>query len=84
MITGVYPEEDQNIMLKVQMLHSELDADRLDYILRDAKSSGTNYGSIDINYLISNLCVGTYKENKILCVKRKAISSIEKSLWFYG
>lgn len=41
----------------IQMLHSELDADRIDYLLRDATFSGATYGSFDIGLLLQNLAV---------------------------
>lgn len=39
----------------LQMLHSELDADRIDYLLRDAAFSGASYGTFDLGILLQNL-----------------------------
>lgn len=39
----------------VQIMHSELDADRIDYLLRDATFSGASYGNFDLGVLIQNL-----------------------------
>ncbi len=36
-------------------LHSQLDADRIDYLLRDASFSGVNTGSIDIDKLLNSI-----------------------------
>lgn len=41
----------------VQLIHSELDADNIDYLLRDASFSGTSYGTMDMSLLISALTV---------------------------
>ena len=41
------------------IISSQLDADRMDYILRDALSTGVRYGSYDSEWLINSLCIGT-------------------------
>lgn len=38
-----------------QLVSSELDADRLDYLVRDAVYTGANYGQVDVNWLLTNL-----------------------------
>jgi hypothetical protein len=40
-----------------QILHSELDVDRMDYLLRDSYSTGLNFGLIDLNQILRNLYV---------------------------
>lgn len=35
-----------------QLMHSSLDADRLDYLLRDSYQTGVRYGLVDLDYLI--------------------------------
>lgn len=44
-------------MLYSQLLHSSLDADRLDYLLRDSYQTGVKYGLVDLQYLIRLLMV---------------------------
>jgi len=39
----------------IQLMHSELDADNIDYLLRDAAFSGTTYGLLDMGLLIRSL-----------------------------
>lgn len=41
------------------VVSSQLDADRMDYILRDALATGVRYGSYDSEWLINSLCIGT-------------------------
>jgi HD superfamily phosphohydrolase len=49
---------ESKISLQLSMLvHSSLDMDRLDYLLRDSQATGVPYGQIDINYLLNNLKV---------------------------
>lgn len=38
-----------------QLISSELDVDRLDYLVRDSYFSGAQYGQVDVNWLLSNL-----------------------------
>lgn len=38
-----------------KLIHSSLDMDRLDYLVRDARSAGVPYGEIDLNYLLQNV-----------------------------
>ncbi len=63
------------------MLHSELDADRLDYLLRDSFFTGVEYGKIDLDYIISRLAVaedsgGVFR----LCLESKGLHTIEHYL----
>jgi HD superfamily phosphohydrolase len=38
-----------------QLVSSELDVDRLDYLVRDSYYSGARYGQVDVNWLLGNL-----------------------------
>jgi uncharacterized protein len=40
-----------------RLMHSSLDMDRMDYLVRDSMGTGVPYGRIDLNYLLSNLDV---------------------------
>ena len=53
-ITG-HLERKPGLSAQVQLLHSELDADRIDYLLRDAASSGASYGNFELAALIKCL-----------------------------
>ena len=70
--------------LLVQILHSELDADGIDYMLRDATFSGTSFGSFELDMLIKCMVIHTYKYNeksyRILCIEPKAISAADQYL----
>ena len=58
-----------------QLISSEVDMDRLDYLLRDSYSTGAAYGQIDWKWLIQNASIS--KETNELVFKEKAISVIE-------
>jgi HD superfamily phosphohydrolase len=44
--------------LLVDIVSSQLDADRMDYILRDALATGVKYGAYDPEWLLNSLCIG--------------------------
>jgi hypothetical protein len=50
-------ERGSRNMVYSQLLHSSLDADRLDYLLRDSYQTGVTYGLVDLQYLIRLLRV---------------------------
>lgn len=72
----------------IQLIHSDLDADNLDYLLRDATFSGTSYGVMDMGILLNSLTVaelewqgdfGTEKRY-LVGVKRKGLGCVEQFL----
>lgn len=42
--------------LLASLVSSELDVDRMDYLLRDSYFTGVSYGKFDVDWLISHLC----------------------------
>lgn len=44
-------------MIYSQLMHSSLDADRLDYLLRDSSQTGVRYGLVDLDYLVRLMSV---------------------------
>lgn len=73
-------EYDENISDKVQLLHSELDADRIDYLMRDATFSGTSYGAFGLGLLLANLECTKVNGIKIIGVSPKGIPSADQFL----
>lgn len=76
---GAFPE---HFTAMLQMLHSELDADRIDYLLRDATFSGASYGSFDIGILLQNLDMKKIRlgelETWVVGVKEKGIGCADQ------
>ena len=60
-----------------KLIHSSLDMDRLDYLLRDSRAAGVPYGIIDINYILNNVKVS---KSGMLGVSRKALPAAEQFL----
>lgn len=69
--------DDQNDYIPRGLLHSELDADRLDYLLRDSFFSGVGYGQIDLDYIISRLVVTKNNSVRRVCVEDKGLHTVE-------
>lgn len=73
-------------MLYSQLLHSSLDADRLDYLLRDSYQTGVKYGLVDLQYLIRLLMVvddsttESETSNKVLVCNKKGQHVVEHFL----
>ncbi len=44
----------------VKLLSSQLDTDRIDYLLRDSKMTGAGYGTFDLEWMINVLTIGEH------------------------
>ena len=56
-----------------QIISSQLDADRMDYLLRDAYETGTSYGNFDLERILRTLRV----HENCLCIKESGMYSVE-------
>lgn len=80
---GIRPDDVYSIFLREQpprlanLISSDLDADRIDYLLRTAHHTGLPYGSVDLPYLLSQMRVDD--KNRI-CLTRKAVRTAEHFL----
>ena len=63
-----------------QIISSEMDADRMDYLQRDSYYSGVSYGKFDANWLLSNLGVYFEKKTAHLSLNARAIYTFEDFL----
>ncbi len=59
------------------LISSEIDCDRLDYLLRDSYNTGTNYGLVDLGRIISAL---TVSPDGNIAIKPKGVIAIEHFL----
>jgi len=62
---------------KTMLLHSELDADRLDYLLRDSSFLGVSYGNIELDHIIRELSCCDDGGQKIIGVSEKGVHATE-------
>jgi len=70
-------EDDQ---LLVDMVSSQLDTDRLDYLLRDGHFCGVNYGTYDFRWLLHCLTIVDCKNEKRLGIIKKGVGVVEQYL----
>jgi len=59
------------------VVSSQLDADRWDYLVRDSHHTGTEYGHFDVNWLVSHIYVDTSTSHDRLYLSRKAYQAVE-------
>ena len=60
--------------LMTQLISSQLDADRMDYLLRDAYFTGTKYGVFDLERILRTLRVDSEKG---LIIKKSGVFAVE-------
>lgn len=70
----------------IQIIHSDMDADNFDYLMRDATFSGTSYGLMDMGVLLNCIVVcplkqeSTGKTKYIIGVQKKGVGCVEQFL----
>ncbi len=63
-----------------QIVSSELDVDRMDYLERDSYFCGTNYGKVDLHWLLSNLTYHNVDNKLYLALNRRALYTFDDFL----
>lgn len=63
-----------------QLVSSELDCDRMDYLERDSYFCGTTYGKFDLPWMTSNLTPYLHKEKFYLAINRRALYTFDDFL----
>lgn len=63
-----------------QLVSSEVDVDRMDYLLRDAYFCGTSYGKVELNWLLGNFKYHIKNDNVHLALDRRAIYTFDDFL----
>lgn len=62
------------------IVSSQLDVDRMDYILRDAHMTGVKYGSYDLTWILEYLNVAEFNGRYRLVIEKKALDAVEQYL----
>jgi uncharacterized protein len=75
LVKGISPSKLAN-----QILHAEVDCDRMDYLLRDAHYTGLKYGAYDRDYLLHHFQAVSIGEEEVLAVKHNALHCVEDFL----
>ncbi len=63
-----------------QLVSSEMDVDRMDYLERDAYFCGTNYGKVELSWLLSNLTYHLHNGDLHLALNRRALYTFDDFL----
>lgn len=79
MISDLVKGVDPSILAN-QILHSEIDCDRMDYLLRDAHYTGLKYGSYDRDYLLHHFKVDRVGGHNVLTIGDNALHCVEDFL----
>lgn len=88
LITGARPPKDPGfthqgvdwLPLLRAIVSGELDADRMDYLLRDSFYTGVNYGRYDLDWIINNLNPAVKDGRAYLALSRAAAVAFEDFL----
>ncbi len=84
--TLVCPDDffiDQGVNFRTllsQIVSSEMDVDRMDYLERDAYYCGTSYGKVDLHWLIANITMHISEGEAFLALSRKALYTFDDFL----
>jgi HD superfamily phosphohydrolase len=80
MISKIIKGESPDLVAN-QLMHSDLDADRMDYLMRDAHYTGIKYGQFDREYILSNLMAFDAGESQLAFgVRENAVHAVEDFL----
>ncbi len=63
-----------------QIVSSEMDVDRMDYLERDAYFCGTNYGRVELDWLIANMTTHQVGSDLHLALNRRALYTFDDFL----
>jgi HD superfamily phosphohydrolase len=63
-----------------QLVSSEMDCDRMDYLLRDSYFCGVSYGKFDLDWIIDNLKICEENKSAFLGISERAISTFDDFL----
>lgn len=83
-VAGLIDKKNRHHLLAKDFISSQLDADRIDYLLRDSLATGTKYGDFDLDWLLHSLRIGKVGARgqptgvQRLCFNLKAIHVIEE------
>ncbi|MBT4763357.1 MAG: HD domain-containing protein [Bdellovibrionaceae bacterium] len=63
-----------------QVVSSEMDVDRMDYLGRDSYFCGTNYGKVELTWLLQNITYYNVNDELFLALNRRALYTFDDFL----
>lgn len=67
-------------LLANQLMHADVDADRMDYLIRDAHHTGVKIGLYDLDFLIRSLRLHQQNGDQMLCIDEGGINVVDSFL----
>ena len=67
-------------LLANQLMHADVDADRMDYLIRDANHTGVKIGLFDLDFLIRALRLHEQDGQQMLCIAEDGINVVDSFL----
>ncbi len=80
LIEEMIMHKTKNNRLLADIVSSQLDADRLDYLLRDSHFCGVRYGEFDFRWMINSMVIVDSAQGERLGVTHKGIGVVEHYL----
>lgn len=78
-LSQIIAGKSQNLLAN-QLMHADVDADRMDYLLRDAQHTGVKIGLFDLDFLIRNLRLHENGGQQMLCIAEDGINVVDSFL----
>jgi len=78
-LSKIIAGQSENLLAN-QLMHSDVDADRMDYLMRDAHHTGIKLGLYDMDFLIRNLVTAKSEGREMLCINEDAINVVDSFL----
>lgn len=75
--TADKPKTDDVPKFLKQVVSSQLDADRFDYLIRDSHMTGMTYGRFDTDWIIQHIRLDNAKPDSLFYIDQKAFVSVE-------
>ena len=76
-----FQKEGLNLFSVIRsLISSQLDADRLDYLVRDAKNTGVVFGDIDLSRIIHSIRITEVEDEIYVCIPQKNVLDIKNYL----
>lgn len=64
--------EDIDLFFVIKsLISSQLDADRMDYLVRDSQTTGVVFGDIDLSRIINSIRITEYNDEIYVCIQEK-------------
>ncbi|MFA5365255.1 MAG: HD domain-containing protein [Candidatus Bathyarchaeia archaeon] len=73
-ILGIHTGEKRYIS---EIIHGETDADRIDYLIRDAYYTGVPHGKVDIDHLARSFCAIKKSKQIWLAIEERGLEAVE-------